>query len=62
MTIASKARSGVKSPVLKVHGVRSHFDMVVERKGHAEIKRTGKRRKPGKKREEMERKKKALFS
>lgn len=31
LTIASKARSGVKSPVLKGHGVRLHFVVVVER-------------------------------
>lgn len=33
LTIASKARSGVKSPVLKGHGVRLHFVVVVERQG-----------------------------
>lgn len=32
-TIASKARSGVKSPVLKGHGVILHLVSVVEREG-----------------------------
>lgn len=33
LTIASKARSGVNSPVLNGHGVRLHFVVVGERKG-----------------------------
>lgn len=43
MTIASKARSGVKSPVLKGHGVRLHFVAVDRKKIRKERKRTARK-------------------
>lgn len=51
LTIASKARSGVKSPVLKGHGVRLRFVAVVE-KGQKEIKEKEKEDSQEKEREE----------
>lgn len=43
-TIASKARSGVKSPVLKGHGVTLHLVLVIERERDRQTLRKDKER------------------
>lgn len=55
LTIASKARSGVKSPVLWRYGVILHFVVVVERRGQAKIEEREKVGQKGRKKEEIKR-------
>ena len=62
LTIASKAKSGVKSPVLEDQWVRLHFVVVADREGEAEMKERGKKRGQPGKRKRRNKKRKILCS
>lgn len=61
LTIASNARSGVKSPVLKGHGVSLHFVLVTERGERGGKKREKREKKTARKEKRGNKKRKKGF-